>query len=197
VAVRRRTPTAWCNAFDYNLSSNTTMYGRYALFNNNEFAGFINNSPYAVLILAKHRRTRTFCYSLTHIWGPRVVTETKVNFNACSLTSRSLLAADSTQPVLQRDFDPSVQGQPFCLPGFIPAPPPQRDPVRRSTERVAIWAVLWASAPESTNPLGAAVLYTMETTSAYENAVQGLEPEGTVRLRVVWKHAERQCGWFQ
>ena len=83
------------NRVDYHMSDSTKMFFRYALFSQNEFAGFLNNSPYVGYDTGQTNFNNNFMYSVTHVWSPRLVTETKLLFNR--LNNTQPLA--STQPV--------------------------------------------------------------------------------------------------
>ena len=186
---------------DYNLSSNTTMYGRYALFNNNEFAGFINNSPYAGFDTGQTQKNQNILYSLTHIWGPRVVTETKVNFNRLFL-NQPLTSSQPIQPSLyfNVNFDPSVQGQPFCLPGYSCTTPGNAIPFGGPQNVWQFGQSVGISTGKHEFRFGGQYVYTMDnrTFGAYENAVQGLEPGGNGSLASgVENMLNGSAGWFQ
>src|SRR6266481_4429372 len=186
---------------DYNLSSNTTMYGRYALFNNNEFAGFINNSPYAGFDTGQTQKNQNILYSLTHIWGPRVVTETKVNFNRLFL-NQPLTSSQPIQPSLyfNVNFDPSVQGQPFCLPSYSCTTPGNAIPFGGPQNVWQFGQSVGISTGKHEFRFGGQYVYTMDnrTFGAYENAVQGLEPGGNGSLASgVENMLNGSAGWFQ
>src|SRR5207248_2847889 len=84
---------------DFNLTDKTTLYGRYALLNQNEFAGNINTSPYVGFDTGQTQRNQNALFSLTHIWGPHVVSDTKVNFNRLNL-AQGLNPQQPVQPSL-------------------------------------------------------------------------------------------------
>ena len=63
---------------DYHLSDKTTIFGRYALLSQNEFAGFVNNSPYAGYDTGQTNYNNNAMLSVTHVWNPRLVSETKI-----------------------------------------------------------------------------------------------------------------------
>src|SRR6266481_2010198 len=70
---------------DFNLTDKTSMYGRYARFDQNEFNGFVNNSPYVGFDTGQKQVNQNFLYSLTHIFGPKLITESKINVNRLNL----------------------------------------------------------------------------------------------------------------
>ncbi len=66
---------------DYNLSPNTTIYGRYALQSIDNFAGTINNSPYSGYNTGENIFNNNMLVSMTHTFSPRLVSQSKVVFN--------------------------------------------------------------------------------------------------------------------
>lgn len=66
---------------DFNLSQNTTIYGRYALQSTNFFDGTVNNSPYSGYDTGETDFNNNFLVSMTHTFTPRFVWQSKVVFN--------------------------------------------------------------------------------------------------------------------
>ncbi len=66
---------------DYNLSSNTTFYLRYAYSNQNLFSGTNNNSPYAGYDTGAAQKNHNGVISMTHVFSPTLVSDTKVVYN--------------------------------------------------------------------------------------------------------------------
>jgi outer membrane receptor protein involved in Fe transport len=66
---------------DYNLSENTTIYARYALYSENDTAGGVANSPYTGYNVANTNFDNAIIVSGTHIFSPRFVSQTKLDFN--------------------------------------------------------------------------------------------------------------------
>ena len=69
------------NRIDYNFSDKTTLYGRYALYNENDFAGTINSSPYVGFDTGQKLFNQNVIINLTHVFGPSFVSSTKLIYN--------------------------------------------------------------------------------------------------------------------
>ena len=66
---------------DFNLSQNTTIYGRYALQSVDLFAGTVNNSPFKGYDTGETDFNNNILVSMTHTFSPRFVSQSKVVFN--------------------------------------------------------------------------------------------------------------------
>jgi outer membrane receptor protein involved in Fe transport len=81
---------------DYNLSDRTQIYGRYALYSEQDQAGTLVNSPYNNFDLGQTYYNHNFLFSVTHTFAPTLIAQTKVVFNRLTnlqpgLTSRGLV----------------------------------------------------------------------------------------------------------
>src|SRR5271165_4492469 len=70
---------------DYNLSDKTTLYGRYALYSEDDLAGYINSSPYVGYDTGQTQYNQSVLISLTHVFSPNVVNSLKVAYNRLNL----------------------------------------------------------------------------------------------------------------
>ncbi len=66
---------------DYNLSDKTTIYARYALNSEVDQAGSVTNSPYTGYNIGDESFNNSLIVSLTHVFSPRFVSQSKVDFN--------------------------------------------------------------------------------------------------------------------
>lgn len=66
---------------DYNLSDKTTIYGRYALQSQSELPGSVTFSPYSGYNVSDTQFNNAIIVSGTHIFSPRFVSQTKLDFN--------------------------------------------------------------------------------------------------------------------
>jgi outer membrane receptor protein involved in Fe transport len=66
---------------DYNLSESTTIYARYSLQSLNQLAGSVTNSPYVGYNVPDVQFNNAIIVSGTHIFSPRFVSQTKLDFN--------------------------------------------------------------------------------------------------------------------
>src|SRR5262249_4971175 len=69
------------NRGDYNFSDKTSLYLRYAYFNQTLFDGTNNNSPYAGYDTGLLQKNHNGQLSLTHVFTPSLVSDSKVVFN--------------------------------------------------------------------------------------------------------------------
>ena len=66
---------------DYNFSDKTTMYARYALYSESDFAGTVNNSPYIGYDTGQTYFNQNLTINLTHVFTPTFVSSTKLIYN--------------------------------------------------------------------------------------------------------------------
>ncbi len=80
---------------DYNLSSKTTLFGRYASYKEIDFAGYVNASPYAGYNTGQDSYDQNIEVALSHLFTPNFVNSAKVIFNRLNGPVQGL----STAPV--------------------------------------------------------------------------------------------------
>ena len=83
---------------DYNLSDKTTLYGRYALYSEDDFAGFVNSSPYQGYDTGQTFFNQSVTLNLTHVFTPNIVNSLKFTFNR--LTNIEPLGTNPVSPTL-------------------------------------------------------------------------------------------------
>ncbi len=66
---------------DYNFSDKTTLYGRYALYSEDDFAGYINSSPYVGYDTGQTNFNQSVLINLTHVFSPNIVNSLKFTYN--------------------------------------------------------------------------------------------------------------------
>ncbi|HMK30150.1 MAG TPA: carboxypeptidase regulatory-like domain-containing protein [Terriglobales bacterium] len=186
------------NRVDFQLSDKTTMFGRYTLFNQNEFAGFINNSPYAGFDTGQTNFNNNAMFSLTHVWSPRLVSDTKLLFNRLNV-NQPLASTQPVQPTLYFSASSavSVLGNLISLPGYVQTAPGLAIPFGGPQNVTEIsHSFSWTKNKHELH-FGGEYLYTRDnrTFGAYENAVEALNASGLAN------NLERllggQAGWFQ
>ncbi|HMF89584.1 MAG TPA: TonB-dependent receptor, partial [Candidatus Angelobacter sp.] len=69
------------NRFDYNFTTNTNMYARYAYSSENDMVGSNNNSPYAGYDTGASQQNHNALVSVTHVFSPSIVSTSKVTYN--------------------------------------------------------------------------------------------------------------------
>ncbi|HMK29735.1 MAG TPA: TonB-dependent receptor plug domain-containing protein, partial [Terriglobales bacterium] len=187
------------NRVDFQLSDKTSMFGRYALFNRTLFAGVVNSSPYAGFDTGQTDFNNNFMYSLTHIWSPRLVSDTKVLFNRLNI-QQPLASTQPVQPTLYFNSSVAVQvnGILISLPGYAQNTPGNSIPFGGPQNVAEIsHAFSWTKSKHEFH-FGGEYVYTRDnrTFGAYENAVQALNGAGGVPGDLENLLAG-QAGWFQ
>ena len=186
---------------DYNLSDKTTMFGRYAILKQSEFAGFINNSPYIGFDTGQTNLNQNFMYSLTHIWSPRLISNSKLNINR--LTNVQPLSVQPVQPTtyFNVNFDRTAPGGYLtCLTGYSCTTPGNSIPFG-GPQNVFQFSqdVNWTKGKHNLH-FGGTYIYTKDnrTFGAYQNAVAGFEPNGGATLADGLENMlTGNYGWFQ
>jgi len=113
---------------DYNISSATQLYGRYAIQDANIFNGSVSQSPYAGYDTGTKIRNQSFVLSVVHTLSPTLVSQSKAVFNRF-LNSQPLGEAPISPGLY---FNPntaqSLLGNRVALPGYLPYSPGQGIP---------------------------------------------------------------------
>ena len=108
---------------DYNLSSKTQMYGRYAIEKGELLSGAVSHSPYAGYDSAQTVLNQNALFSLTHSFSPHWVTQSKLVVNRLNL--QQPFGTNPVSPTLY--FRDSVAAtfasHRIALPGYLPYSP--------------------------------------------------------------------------
>ncbi|HUI79855.1 MAG TPA: TonB-dependent receptor [Bryobacteraceae bacterium] len=103
---------------DFNLSEKTQMSFKYALYNEDDFAGFVNTSPYKGYETGQTNVDNHATFSLTHTFSPSLVSQTRLSFNR--LNNLQPLGTAPVGPTLYMNSSsaPRVNGQLIAFPGY-------------------------------------------------------------------------------
>ncbi len=103
---------------DYNLSEKTQMSVRYALYNEDDFAGTVNTSPYKGYETGQTNVDNHITYSLTRTFSPTLVSQSRISFNR--LNNQQPLGTDPVSPTLYMNASsaPSLLGHLIAFPGY-------------------------------------------------------------------------------
>ena len=108
---------------DYTVNDKTTLFGRYTLYSENDFAGTNSQSPYAGFNTGQTIFNQNVMMSVTHVFTPNVVMSLKGIYNR--LNNQQPLGTQGVVPSLY--FFPVVEafeaGNPIALPGYLPFSP--------------------------------------------------------------------------
>ena len=105
---------------DFNLSSKTLIYGRWARENKDFFKGTTAFSPYEGFDTPSTIRNNNFLVSMTHTFSPRLVSETKLSYN--KLGGDALYGDQPIQPGLFMfpGLTGTIGGNTIAFPGYWP-----------------------------------------------------------------------------
>src|SRR6266550_565138 len=108
---------------DWNITSKTQLYGRYALEKGNLFAGTVTNSPYAGYDSGQSTTNNSFLLSLIHTFSQRLTSQSKIVFNRLNLLQP--LGSNPVGPTLYMNAfsAPKIEGNFIGMPGYSPFTP--------------------------------------------------------------------------
>ncbi len=109
---------------DWNISDKTMLYGRYALYSEDDFAGVVSNSPYVGYDTGQNLFNQSFILNLTHVFSPNIVNSVKFLYNRLNIllplganpVSPGLIASTLGQATL-----PGASGA-LVFPGYSTTP---------------------------------------------------------------------------
>src|SRR5579884_1216103 len=112
------------NRIDYNISDRTQLYGRYALYSEDDQVGVLSNSPYDNYDLGQTYFNHNGLISVIHTFSPSLVSQSKAVFNRLTnlqqgITSRGVVPtmyANRSGPV-------TIGSDDVAFPGYNPFTP--------------------------------------------------------------------------
>jgi hypothetical protein len=122
----------WENVFrvDYNLSDKTTMFGRYAAYNELDFPGTVSSSPYIGYNTGQTNFDQNVTFSISHVFTPALVDTFKVIYNRLNGPTQSLGSAPVGPTLYTTGGVPPLAdtGVPLIFPGYVNTGPGQAIP---------------------------------------------------------------------
>jgi outer membrane receptor protein involved in Fe transport len=107
---------------DYNFSSNTTLFGRYASYKELDFPGFVNSSPYAGYNTGQTNYDQNFEVALVHFFSPNLGNTAKATYNRLNGPVQPLGTAPVGPTLFTSSAVPSVtvggNTFPLVFPGY-------------------------------------------------------------------------------
>jgi outer membrane receptor protein involved in Fe transport len=180
------------NRIDYNISDKTTLYGRYALYSEDDFAGTINNSPYAGFDTGQTLFNQNVTLNLTHIFTPAFVSSTKLIYNRLNqlqpLNSPSTGGCHNSTGICPTLYTssfsvPTLTGNYTMLyPGYSEGTPGNAIPFGGPQNLYQLYEdINWTKGKHSFK-FGGSYIQTRDNRvfGAYENAVESLGGDGTI-----------------
>ncbi len=112
------------NRIDYNMSSTTQMYVRYAISNEIDADGSVSASPYSGYNTPNTQYNNSVVYSLTKTITPAFISQTKIDFNRFN-NQQPYSSTYGPVPTLywNASATTSLPGGPIYLPGYSPLTP--------------------------------------------------------------------------
>ena len=108
---------------DYNLSDKTQVYGRYALYHEEDFQGVNADSPYQGFDTGINYHNNNFLISAVHTFRPTFISQSKAVFNRLN----QVQPLGDHPPVPTLYFNPtgptSILGNQIAMPGYLPFDP--------------------------------------------------------------------------
>jgi len=162
---------------DYNFSDKTTLYGRYALYSEDDFAGYVNSSPYVGYDTGQTNYNQSVLINLTHVFSPSIVNSVKVAYNR--LNNKQPLGANPVGPTLYTSSGlptlPGVNGT-LVFPGYSETTPGNAIPFGGPQNVYQIYDDLSWTKGRHQFKFGGGYIQTRDNRAfgAYENAVEYL-----------------------
>src|SRR5215831_15657694 len=161
---------------DWNATSKTQLYGRYALEKGNLFTGSVTNSPYAGYDSGQSTTNNSFLLSLIHSFSSKLTSQSKIVFNRLNLLQP--LGANPVGPTLYMNSTsaPKIEGNLIGMPGYSPFTPGNAIPFGGPQNFVQAYQDLSSIHGRHTFRFGGNYTYIRDNRSfgAYEEAVQSL-----------------------
>ena len=169
---------------DYNFSDKTSLYGRYALYSEDDFAGSVNASPYVGYDTGQTLYNQSVLINLTHVFSPSVVNSLKVAFNR--LNQLQPLGTNPVSPTLYTSATglPNLPGTNGALvfPGYSETTPGNAIPFGGPQNVYQIYDDLSWTKGRHQFKFGGGYVQTRDNRAfgAYENAVESLASGGSI-----------------
>lgn len=161
---------------DWNATSRTQLYGRYALQKNNFLSGTVTNSPYAGYDSGETDTNNSFLLSLIHTFNPKLTSQSKIVFNR--LNDVQPLGKNPVGPTLYMNSTsaPRISGNLIGMPGYSPFTPGNAIPFGGPQNFVQAYQDLSSNHGRHTFRFGGNYTYIRDnrTFGAYEEAVESL-----------------------
>jgi outer membrane receptor protein involved in Fe transport len=171
---------------DWNVSSKTQLYGRYALEKGNLFTGTVTNSPYAGYDSGQSTTNNSFLLSLIHSFNSKLTSQSKIVFNRLNLLQP--LGASPVGPTLYMNAfsAPKIEGNLIGMPGYSPFTPGNAIPFGGPQNFVQTYQDLSSVHGRHTFRFGGNYTYIRDNRSfgAYQEAVEALSSTTTFRTSV-------------
>jgi hypothetical protein len=169
---------------DWTISDKTQLYGRYAIFSEDELPGSNNNSPYAGYDTGTTNFDQNVVINLTHVFTPNIVNSLKVVYNR--LNNFQPLGTNPAAPTLYTGASGVIRvgGNQVGFPGYTNLTPGNGIPFGGPQNLYQVYDDFSWSKGRHQLKFGGAYIQTRDnrTFGAYENPVQAFSASGTGSL---------------
>jgi outer membrane receptor protein involved in Fe transport len=172
------------NRVDWNISDKSTLYGRYALYSEDDFAGTVNASPYLGYDTGQTLFNQNVTINFTHVFTPSLVSSSKVVYNR--LKTVSPLGVNPVGPTLYTSATalpdlPGTNGS-LIFPGYAETTPGAAIPIGGPQNLYQLYEDLNWTKGKHQFKFGGDYIQTRDNRlfGAYENAVESLSSGGSV-----------------
>ena len=168
------------NRVDWTISDKTSLYGRFGRFNQIAAVGANSSSPYSAFNTSYTQVNNTLLLSLTHIFTPNLVTETKLNFNRFNQAQPLGKLGDVPNLFFNGAAPASIGGVLVGMPGYLFQYPGSTIPFGGPQNYGTVSnATTWTHGAHMLK-FGGYFMYTKDNHmfGAYENAVEMLSASG-------------------
>ncbi len=165
---------------DYDMTDRTQLSFRYALYNENDFAGTINTSPYRGYETGQTNVDNRGTVSVVHSISPSFVSQTRVSFNRLNLQQPLGTAPVGPTLYMSSSTAPSLLGNSIAFPGYNEFTPGNAIPFGGPQNFWTILEDLSKSHGSHDFRFGGQFTYFRDnrTFGAYQEAVEGLGTNG-------------------
>ncbi len=161
---------------DYNMSSKTQVYFRYALESDDFLIGSNANSTYAGFDAGSKNFNNNALVSMTHTFTPRLVSQSKIVYNR--LNNKQPLGAAPVGPTLymQSNTAANILGTSIVFPGYLPLSPGSAIPFGGPQNFGQVYEDLSYSRGKHQLRFGGSYVYIQDNRAfgAYQEAVETL-----------------------
>ena len=169
---------------DWNISDRTTLFGRYALYSEDDFSGFVNSSPYPGYNTGQTFFNQSATINLTHVFSPSLVNTAKFTYNR--LTNVQPLGTNPVSPTMYTSAVslPNLPGTNGALifPGYSETTPGKSIPFGGPQNVYQVYDDLSWTRGQHQFKVGGGYIQTRDNRAfgAYENAVESLASGGSI-----------------
>lgn len=161
---------------DYDMTDRTQLQFRYALYNENDFAGTINTSPYRGFETGQTNVDNRGTVSVVHSFSPSFVSQTRVSFNRLNLQQPLGTAPVGPTLYMSASTAPALLGNSIAFPGYNEFTPGSAIPFGGPQNFWTVLEDLSKSHGKHDFRFGGQFTYFRDnrTFGAYEEAIEGL-----------------------